>query len=435
MLRKFNNINGVDVDKITKVKSFIKDEFYPEYKTARSINSRTDEFKVLVGPVFKAIEKSLFSLPYFIKKIPVDERPDYIMNLVYKVGYMYYGTDFTSFESHFSKQLMKELDFQLYNHMTQHLTTAQRIKRMIFRAKGGTNKISFKNFTMRVNAKKMSGEMDTSLSNGFANLMFILYVLETNGCTNIAAIVEGDDGLFRCDGPQVQDKWFTDFGLLIKLDKHTDISTASFCGMVFDPEDRTIISDPRKVLATFGWTSSTYARSKSSIHNKLLKCKALSVAYQYPRCPILSNLAKKVLKLTESVELDSFLRHRKIYSDEFKDDLLLKAYEKYTKGNLVFGNPGTRTRALVSQLYNITLEEQHSIESYLDGLTEITPLKHHTIDGIMNPIWKDFWDKYSRVINTSDPNFDYEPDTFIKVRKKSAIAQFIIPKWQRTQFT
>lgn len=65
-------------EKLFKVKSFIKDETYPSYKHARGINSRTDEFKTLVGPVIKLIEKEVFKLHWFIKKIPVRERPSYI---------------------------------------------------------------------------------------------------------------------------------------------------------------------------------------------------------------------------------------------------------------------------------------------------------------------------------------------------------------------
>ena len=425
LLRKSQELSGIDIDKITRVKSFVKDEFYPEYKTARAINSRTDEFKVLVGPLFKAIEEKLFSLPYFIKKIPVDERPEYIMNLVYKAGSEYYGTDFTSFESHFVKQLMNELDFQLYDHMTKNLSDGVAKRHLIYKAKTGRNEIVFKNFKMSVNAKKMSGEMDTSLSNGFANLMFILYVLETNGCSSVAAVVEGDDGLFRCEGPPVQDKWFSDFGLLIKLDRHKDISTASFCGMVFDPTDRTIVTDPRKVLATFGWTSSTYARSNPLIHNSLLKCKALSMAYQYPRCPILNKLAEKVLKLTSSVDVGQFLSRRKFCSDDYKNELVRQAYQKYLEGNLVFGEPGSNTRHLVSELYNIPVQDQLCIESYIESISEIGPLNHPVIDSHMSPVWKDFWDKYSRLVHTGHVDFDYEVDMFIKCRKRSDLTSFV----------
>lgn len=74
--------SAMSVPKTWKVKSFIKAETYPEYKHARGINSRSDEFKCAIGPWFKKIEKQVFQHSAFIKKIPVSDRPDYIMNLL-----------------------------------------------------------------------------------------------------------------------------------------------------------------------------------------------------------------------------------------------------------------------------------------------------------------------------------------------------------------
>jgi hypothetical protein len=65
--------------RLTVVKSFIKDETYPEYKHARAINSRADPFKCLVGPIFKLIEKEVFRHRDFVKNVPVKDRPKYIM--------------------------------------------------------------------------------------------------------------------------------------------------------------------------------------------------------------------------------------------------------------------------------------------------------------------------------------------------------------------
>lgn len=61
--------------KYFRVKSFMKDEWYPAYKHARPINSRSDEFKCVVGPIFKLIESAVYSHPAFIKHTPVSERP------------------------------------------------------------------------------------------------------------------------------------------------------------------------------------------------------------------------------------------------------------------------------------------------------------------------------------------------------------------------
>lgn len=74
LLDKWKKIVDRRDPKHFRVKSFMKDETYPEYKHARAINSRSDEFKTLVGPIFKLIEKELFKLDWFIKKVPVKDR-------------------------------------------------------------------------------------------------------------------------------------------------------------------------------------------------------------------------------------------------------------------------------------------------------------------------------------------------------------------------
>mgnify|MGYP003702193899 FL=1 len=48
-------------------KSFIKREFYPEPKHARWINSRSDKFKSMTGPIFHLIESETFKNSSFVK--------------------------------------------------------------------------------------------------------------------------------------------------------------------------------------------------------------------------------------------------------------------------------------------------------------------------------------------------------------------------------
>jgi hypothetical protein len=52
--------------------SFVKDEHYEGWKYPRLINSRSDQFKVFIGPTIKAMEHLVYShLPEFIKHVPV----------------------------------------------------------------------------------------------------------------------------------------------------------------------------------------------------------------------------------------------------------------------------------------------------------------------------------------------------------------------------
>ena len=78
-------------------KSFVKSENYPEYKHARCIQAPTDELKVHMGPFTAACERVAFAKPFFIKKVPVSERPKYIMDM-FSSGARVAASDFSSFE-------------------------------------------------------------------------------------------------------------------------------------------------------------------------------------------------------------------------------------------------------------------------------------------------------------------------------------------------
>jgi hypothetical protein len=105
----WNERKGKALQRDYKVKAFIKDEFYPEVKHSRMINSRSDMFKCMVGPVFRAMEAEIFKHPAFIKKIPVKDRPAYVKEYLEQLGAKYGAGDFTAFESHFTKDRMESI--------------------------------------------------------------------------------------------------------------------------------------------------------------------------------------------------------------------------------------------------------------------------------------------------------------------------------------
>lgn len=383
-------------EKYLKVKSFIKDETYPTYKHARVINSRTDEFKVMVGPIFQLISDELFKLPYFIKKIPIQERPDYIINMLYQVGVDYMTTDYTSFEAHFDKNIVENCEMQLYDYMTQHLPQHKIFMQLLAKAKYGTpNKIVLLGSKIQVKCKRMSGEMDTSLANGFSNLMFMLYLCDLNGNTNVRGVIEGDDGLFAMTGAPPDQEMFKKFGLNIKILNVKDINHASFCGMVFDITERTNVTNPIEALISFGWTTRRYAKSKLGIHMCLLRAKALSAAYQYPSCPILSKLAYKICQLTASYDSLSFIKKQGQFAVEsYRLKIMLEAHQYFDKNSLL-KEPGIRTRLLVQDLYGIIIEDQLEIERWIDEMTTIRPITCSTITKYIRPECFDYYNHYT----------------------------------------
>lgn len=85
-----------------RVKLFMKDEAYMEFKQGRGIYAREDVAKCYFGPFFKAIESQIYYDPstgegirHFIKHIPVDERAAYIMEEVFMEGFRNVCTDYS----------------------------------------------------------------------------------------------------------------------------------------------------------------------------------------------------------------------------------------------------------------------------------------------------------------------------------------------------
>jgi len=380
---------GKDIEPdIARVKSFVKDEHYNTFKHARAINSRSDQFKCLTGPIFQLISDQLFKLPWFIKKIPVRDRPQYIIDMCFRTGEWYLTSDYTSFEAHFDKEVMMDCEMRLYTYMTSKLAEADDFKDLLSTYFCDVdNYITFKNFTVSVQAKRMSGEMCTSLGNGFSNLMFMLYICSQNGNTNIKGVIEGDDGLFVMNGKPPTQQQFIDFGLNIKMGRVSDLNHASFCGMVFDLDERTNITNIIEEVVSFGWTTARYARSKKGIHMSLLRAKALSLAYQYPACPILSALALKICDLTNRCNIDQFITKQRTFAFNQYELAILDEALIYFKKNGLVDEPGPKTRLLAEQLYGISVQDQIAIEKYIKGMTTLAPINCPVFDKYLSPDW------------------------------------------------
>lgn len=361
-------------EKYWKVKSFMKDETYPEYKWPRGINARSDYAKVVLGPFFHAIEHVVYAHAAFIKHIPVDQRPDYIMNILQGEFGKILATDYTSFEALFRAEIMDAVEFQLYEYMTSSLPEANLFKQALHDVLAGENFCYFRDFMVQLAATRMSGEMCTSLGNGFSNLMFMLFACELKG-SEAVGVVEGDDGLFRVVGAPPTPEDFAALGLIIKLEVHDEISQASFCGMIFDEIERTIITDPWKVLSNFGWVSSKYARCRRSKLGGLIRCKALSLAHQYPGVPVVAALARYGLRATRRYKsMTAWARQRLAVDNKWK--FASMGDEAHIPDKAV----GPKTRLLVERIFKMPVEYQLSIEKYLDSLGELTPLRHPAFD-------------------------------------------------------
>jgi len=385
-----------------KVKSFVKDEFYPTFKHARGINSRSDEFKCFVGPVFKAIESEVYKNHHFIKHVPVLERSAYIRELLHRVGVSYLATDYSAFESLFSAEVMEQVEFRLYSFMTRNLPIHRDLMWACHEVLGGQNTCHFRDFVVKILAKRMSGEMCTSLGNGFTNLMLMLCVLDEQKCTNVEGVVEGDDGLFVASGTPPTAAHFAEYGFVIKLALHETLSTASFCGIIFEPGDDINLTDPLELMATLGWAPSRYIDAKQHKLTILLRCKALSYAHQYNGCPVVTSVAGWVLRNTRDVAshvIPFLLRSpmntwdKEMYMKAARDEMRIKPIEVPVS-----------TRLLFEREFLISVEHQLVLERYFNELEGLGAIEHPLLDLYLPQVWRDNFVKYTARKGTDFPD-------------------------------
>ena len=397
---KAGAMNGWDPE-YSKIKSFQKDETYPEYKAPRAINARSDEAKIFFGPIFHEIEKVLFALPYFIKKVPMAERPAYIKSLLVRVGNKYLSTDYTSFESSFVLEVLEACEFELYDYMTSNLPGGKDWMKVVRETLGGTNSCRFKWCDVGVDATRMSGEMCTSLGNGFTNLMLMLFLCSLEG-VDMAGVFEGDDGLCSFERP-ISLAPLTSLGFNVKAIWYDQVSEASFCGMIFDEQDEIIITDPFKVLCNYGWTSGQYAQASKSKKKGLLRAKALSLAYQYPKCPIIQALARYLLRCTAGYDAKVALKGNSMSLYERERMMNVFSYGERRLRENVCGVVPTQTRILFERVYGLSVATQIIVEDYFDGLTELCAVRPPIISMFAKDEWRDYYSRYVRTVSLASP--------------------------------
>lgn len=284
--------------KFTAVKSHCKDEAYTLLKAIRLINSRHDYAKGFMGPIFHLIEHEVCSLPWFIKFTAVKDRPSVILNRIVRDGATYVVTDYTSFEAHFTPKVMKAIELPLYQYMLSKIPADDSSKFLGFWANhvANTNKINLSNQMMcSIDGVRMSGEMNTSLANGWCNLVLFMFSLWDRQASwsdmfdSTAGFIEGDDGLFRVPPHFIPTTaQMASYGFKLKIDTTTDIRKTSFCGMVFTPKSKIVVTDPIIALMKLGWVGRKYLSANPRTLKEVLLSKALSAAYQYNGCPIIS---------------------------------------------------------------------------------------------------------------------------------------------------
>jgi len=201
----------------------------------------------------------------------------------------------------------------------------------------------------------MSGDMCTSLGNGFTNLMLFMYVAHKKH-GSIEGFVEGDDGIYVTD-VVMESSDFLLLGFEIKIEDlalecDNDLRTASFCGLIFS--SNAIIRDPRKFFCGFGWTGS-FLGAGDKIMQELLRAKALSACYETGQCPIVGKLARYALKVTRG-------SHYRFVDDGYHN----YAHVETDESKIPEFAPDSATRVLMHKIYGITPAAQIEVENLIE---------------------------------------------------------------------
>ncbi len=389
--KKFNIAKHCDLQ------GFTKDEAYPSYKFFRGIYSRVDQFKVQIGPFCHELGKIIFNTKFFIKKTPVMDRPNKIRKLVSDFVHVMF-TDYESFESWFTKKIMK-IQKLVYRWFLKDHPDLEKIMNLYDHGPFSLNKIHFKHFCFLIECKRMSGEMDTSEANGLMNLLASLFILQEAGAEYVDGLVEGDDGVFVFTGKEIFDTAFptedmyNDLGARIKIEIPERPTEGSFCGQIFDKTVMHNCADPIRHLTNFGWCGRQYLKASRSKLDALIRSKALSLLSECGGSPILRELALYGIRVTSHID-DKYLR-KVIRSEK------LSVYEREMKerdlehiDKMISIQVDSRTRGVFQRVYKISVALQLKTEEYLRSLNQIQPLVMPWLEPYLGKDRRDFYKRY-----------------------------------------
>lgn len=410
LLEEYNKwkdeLNNVRDPNFAKLESFVKDEFYMEPKTFRTINSRIELFKCLIGPIVHAVEKEVFKLPYFIKKVPVADRAKYIMDNLFVPGNVFSGSDASNWEGSMNEQIMNAVEVPMFDYMTKNIPTHNAFM-TLYRQLLFNNQLCFSGFYCEVLSRRMSGEMSTSVGNGITNLLLVLFTASKMRMV-IRLVVEGDDALVSSPRAII-DKYFKRLGFNYVLQHFDELSEASFCGLIFSDSKHTI-RDPVKSILKLGWCTQQYIRSNRWTKMQLLRAKALSLKCEMPDCPVLGPLADRLIELTNHISVRKsiikYVKNLSLYArNEFLD--LISNYQPIWKK---VSNVAPDSRVLMQKLYGIDVDSQINLEHDFKTM-QLGGYSHPVMDYFIPRDNKFFWDSYIK----STP-YATCIDTFVNVR-------------------
>jgi hypothetical protein len=413
-------------EKWVEVKCFVKEESYDEPKFHRGIYARSDYFKVIFGPLVKAMETVVFSSKFFIKKIPVTNRHEWLLQTLYMDGGRYASMDFTGFEKHSIPKLVNSTVHTVYDNFAKYFSVLLNDNQgallgFCARVLRNMNKFLFKYFTVWFVGGKCSGEMDTSLSNGLLNFILMVYIMEKEGFHSgfgvlrsvrrpgcyegiLPCCFEGDDGnICFPHGLDISDltpDLFRGYGLDLKIDMALKAGEAGFVCLYFSETDVQLITNPFKHIARM-WVSKKYVGARLSKLKSLMRMKCICLLYQFPNCPILGAFCEMILRLTRGHDIRHLYTHLDLYDKE-RYKFLVDGTELPVKR----GDINISTRLTMENVFGASPEIQKQMEAYFDAQQEWKMfLDPPGFPFFANRTWHDNWCNYVMEVNVNNKNF------------------------------
>jgi hypothetical protein len=358
----------------------LKREFYPAFKEPRLINARVDSFKAEFGPWCAWMEEHIYSLPNFIKKVPLKQRPEYIEETIgqWPVKYV---SDFSRFEASMRTEVMEAVEFVVYRHFG--------VPEWMLEVIGGLNRLRARGrLAAQVVGGRMSGEMNTSLGNGLTNLLITMFVLEKSGINGFV-IVEGDDAI--CGAERRPDEAdFLELGFKVVFEDTQNVATAGFCSMYWS-SDRVLMCDPLRLMR-LGWSLSCPRNAGARFVRQLRGAIATCLGYELGSCPIywawvnkFSETGRMRNEYWAREELASFgVPH------EIRDEWI------WIWKSVKVPEPSDATRLDYELLYGVPIQAQIEIESLITAGVDID---HPTLSVIFQSKYPDAslnWLEYVR---------------------------------------
>jgi len=397
--RAHEELETGDYSRLYELKGHTKPEFYPEYKHNRMINARNMKFRALLGPVAHAMEAYIYDFEIrghkvFIKHVPVSERARYIIQNT-SPGSAVYETDHSAFEAHMAPQVMECCEVALYRYLLKNHPRRSFVMEHIVKALVGINKSVHNGFVTRCRGRRMSGDMVTSLGNGFTNMCVLAYTLYRCGYNydDCDFFVEGDDGVTQVSVPLASggrrlphEGDFKNLGFEVKMAKRSSFAESTFCTIVADEQVGEVLIDPAEALVKFGWTFSN-DKLNPKLHKQLLHAKALSLLCEAPACPIVRALADYGIRVTRGVA-PRFDRLERWWTSQLE---LTDGHIAYCLSKSV----DARSRYVVEHEFGVPIALQLHVERYLAGLESLRALDDPIILSMMKPVWFHYYDNHS----------------------------------------